>query len=148
MSAACGIFAAAALTAARAALLTGRPFDGIAEELDACARLNKSADAYYAMVGTSAEEAAIGTRATRAIADAWDAKFGLARAAPFEVPLLAFVGGATCALAWELAGHSTLAPAIALVVASADAHLLRPDTERTRVTLDGADMETRGQQRE
>lgn len=111
--------------------------DGIPAELETASRLAATAETYYGMTAPSAGEAEASATATKLLAGAWTSKFDAVADGSGEASLLAlaFVQAALCALSWELAGRSVVAPALALALAASDVYVLRPDTEQTRVTL-------------
>jgi hypothetical protein len=90
-----------------------------------------------------AEIRALFPAALHACTDGWVAKFGRACEARTTLLLLCVASAVGGALAYELAGHSALAPAFALCFSAVDTYVLRPQPELTRVTLALSDLETR-----
>ena len=135
-AAALGIVIVACSAVARAVYFYEDVLDGIPAELETAERLRDRAESYYGMTATSEEEAAVAIRTTRAMADGWLDKFGIARDAKLTQLTLSFVSAALCGVAFELSGRSILGPSLALAFAAVDTYVLRPDPELTRVTLE------------
>ena len=126
--------------AGRAAYFFDEVRDGLPAELEAARRLNATAPSYYyGMTSASADEAALSTRAIGALTAAWTTKFAAVAEddseARFSQYALSFAHAGMCALLWELAGRSLLAPTLALALAAADVYVLRPDTEQSRARI-------------
>lgn len=144
LGAAClGVLAIAAAAAARAVYFEDPIVDGIPAEVGEAKLLASRAETYYGMTASSAAEAAASVAALHACTDGWVAKFGRACEARTTLLLLCVASAVGGALAYELAGHSALAPAFALCFSAVDTYVLRPQPELTRVTLALRDLETR-----
>ena len=144
LGAAClGVLAIAAAAAARAVYFEDPIVDGIPAEVGEAKLLASRAETYYGMTASSAAEAAASVAALHACTDGWVAKFGRACEARTTLLPLCVASAVGGALAYELAGHSALAPAFALCFSAVDTYVLRPQPELTRVTLTLRDLETR-----
>ena len=136
-----GVFVVAAGAACRTLYFYDSACDGLPAELSAADRLATKAESFYGMTAPSASEAKASVDTIKALASAWQAKFGVLAASEGDGAsrvsdvTLAFVHAALCAITWEAAGRSVIAPALALAVAAADVYVLRPDTEQARATL-------------
>ena len=135
-----GVAAVSAAAAGRTAFFYDSTRDGLPGELDAAARMKASAQTYYSMTAPNAAEANQSVASMSALADVWTSKFGAVKEGDDEARTaqlaLAVAHTAACALAWELSGRSPVAPVLALAASSLDVYVLRPDTERSRATLD------------
>ena len=148
LGAAClGVLAIAAAAAARAVYFEDPIVDGIPAEVGEAKLLASRAETYYGMTASSAAEAAASVAALHAVTDGWVAKFGLACEARTTLLFLCVAHAAGGALAYELAGHSVLAPAFASCFSAVDTYVLRPQPELTRVTLALGDLETASSER-
>ena len=148
LGAAClGVLAIAAAAAARAVYFEDPIVDGIPAEVGEAKLLASRAETYYGMTASSAAEAAASVAALQAVTDGWVAKFGLACEARTTLLFLCVASAAGGALAYELAGHSVLAPAFASCFSAVDTYVLRPQPELTRVTLALGDLETASSER-
>ena len=134
--------------------------DGLPAELARAQRLDDSAPSYYSMTAPTPDEARFSAAVVHALTSGWQSKFALRAESDASESggvggsgegrgddealasqlTLAFVHAATCAIVFELAGRSALAPALALTLAAADVYVLRPDTEQSRVTLSLSDL--------
>ena len=130
-----GVLAVATAAAGRALYFYDDALDGLPAEIKAAERLAANAETYFSMTARDAEVAALSTQITSGLAEAWACKFRHTPDTKITQLVLAFVSAAACALTWELAGRSALAPAIAQSFAALDIYVIRPDPELTRVTL-------------
>jgi hypothetical protein len=122
-----GIVATGLSGVGRCAYFYDPVLDGVPAEVECARRIGQTAKGYYGMTVDDPEVAETSALCTRLLAQEWEANFGVGEGAYATQLGLAFASASACAVAWELGGHTAVAPALALCGAAMGTYLIDPE---------------------
>jgi hypothetical protein len=122
-----GIVAVGLSGVGRCAYFYDPVLDGVPAEVECARRIGQTAKGYYGMTVDDPEVAETSALCTGLLAQEWEANFGVGEGAYATQLGLAFASASACAVAWELGGHTAVAPALALCGAAMGTYLIDPE---------------------